>query len=318
MKRILLFTSGIIIFGATILWALALSRNLPPPAPSPDSEQMDALWRAVHTPENNMTGQPVIFPPGAGTVMGHSFFPLTGGHALNDCAACHASGIYQGIDSSCLSCHALDDAHNGANGPECATCHTATNWQDATFDHATIGARDCADCHASPPAHFPAPCVGCHLDTTTFQNVLFDHSQIADRDCADCHTPPPNHYPGSCGNCHADTSNFRNAIFNHSVIGDQDCANCHTPPPNHFPGACRNCHMDTSNFRNATFNHSFPLGHGGANGECTACHTNNEFGSYTCANCHSGGDFVEEHTDEGITDLSNCLLCHPGGREADN
>lgn len=358
MRRILFFISGFIIFGLIVLWAFALSRQMAETGQTANSDQIAALLQAVNTPEGSLTGQPVIFLPGAGTVVGHRYFPLTGGHALNDCAACHADGRYQGTDPTCLTCHAADDAHNGENGTDCATCHTPTTWQDATFDHATIGARDCADCHTPPPDHYAAPCAACHLDTTNFLNVLFDHSQIGDQDCAachtpppnhyqgacrnchldtttfqnatfdhstigsqdcaNCHTPPPNHYQGTCRNCHTDTTNFRNAFFDHSVIGSQDCSNCHTPRPNHFPGACRNCHSDTTNFRNATFNHTFPLNHGNANGQCTACHTDNDYSSYTCTYCHNGGEFEDEHREEGITDLSNCLQCHPDGREGDD
>jgi uncharacterized protein YjbI with pentapeptide repeats len=357
MRRLILFLSAFFIFGVIVLWSLSL-RQTAVTNPPQNADQIAALLRAANTPEGQLAGQPVIFPPEAGTVVGHGFFPLTGGHALSDCAACHEEGVYRGTAVTCVACHAADDAHNGENGTECATCHTPTNWQDATFDHSTIGTRDCAECHTPPPNHFPAPCANCHLDTTNFTNVVFDHSTIGSQDCVDCHapppnhfpapcarchmdtanfrnvnfdhsviggqdcvnchTPPPNHFPGACNACHQDTTNFRNASFDHSVIGNQDCSGCHAPPPNHFPGACRDCHQDTSNFRNATFDHAFPLGHGEANGQCSACHTNNDFSSYTCANCHSGERFIEKHSEEGITDLSNCVGCHPDGEKPDD
>ncbi|MCB0027723.1 MAG: hypothetical protein KDE28_07450, partial [Anaerolineales bacterium] len=93
---------------------------------------------------------------------------------------------------------------------------------------------------------------------------------------------------------------------------------CHAPPPNHFSGTCRTCHTDTTNWRNATFSHSFPLNHGGANSNCSTCHTNNNYSSYTCFNCHNQGEMIEEHADEGITDISNCVGCHPNGEEPDD
>jgi hypothetical protein len=59
------------------------------------------------------------------------------------------------------------------------------------------------------------------------------------------------------------------------------------------------------------------MNHGNADGQCSACHPGGG-SNYSCTNCHSGGDFEEEHRDEGINDLSNCLGCHPGGQEGDD
>ncbi len=303
-------------------------------------------------------GEAVAFPNLAGTRVPHTFFPLFDGHANLACEACHTTGDYQGTDTTCYACHAADDAHAGQNGTSCETCHGPTEWLRVDFDHSTIGERDCVECHtppadhypgacrachqdttlflqvsfnhltldvsdcstchAPPPNHYPGTCATCHLDTSNFLNAVFDHSTIGDQDCSACHAPPPNHYPGTCATCHLDTSNFLNAVFDHSTIGNQDCSACHAPPPNHFPGSCNTCHQDTTNFSNATFSHTFPLNHGGANGDCNTCHPGGNLATYTCTACHNQNEMVEEHADEGITDISNCVACHPTGEEDDD
>lgn len=241
------------------------------------------LLEFVLTPSAVPTGQlaeavQVPFPDGGTAVIDHPFFPLTAAHANISCSGCHGSGVFEGLGTNCIDCHADDDVHNGANGTDCAQCHTPTRWQDATFDHSLIGQRDCAECHSPPPNHFPAPCTTCHLDTTNFFNVNFDHT----------------------------------------FIGNQDCSACHSPPPNHFPGACSSCHTDTTNFRNANFSHPFPLNHGGANGQCTTCHVGNDTAVYTCNACHNPQEMEEEHADKDIFNISNCVACHADGEEPDD
>jgi hypothetical protein len=335
----------------------------------------------------------VPFPPNADIATVHSFFPLIGGHDNLECTACHTRETFAGTSTQCVDCHLKDDAHNGQNGTNCASCHSITKWQDAVFDHATIGNQDCSACHTAPANHFPGACVNCHFDTTNFFNAIFNHNQIGNQDCSACHFAPPNHFEGECRACHVDTNNFRNASFNHSTIGSKDCSACHQPPKNHYEGACRDCHQDTNNFKNAGFNHStigntdcsachqppanhypgscrnchgdtnnfknvnfshagltdcqachqppknhfpgqcsnchntnkwgdanfnhrFPLNHGGANGNCTSCHTDGgSAGTSNCFLCHDQQKIIKKHQDEGINDISNCVGCHPDGKD---
>jgi hypothetical protein len=236
----------------------------------------------------------------------HSFFPLTGGHALA-CETCHTSGDYQGTPATCYACHAVDDVHNGSYGQDCTLCHQVTVWETAVFNHAIIGATDCAACHAPPANHYAGACSACHTDTDNFRNAFFNHSTIGATDCAACHAPPANHYAGACSACHTDTDNFRNAFFNHSTIGATDCAACHAPPANHYAGACSACHTDTDNFRNAFFNHSTI----GAT-DCNACHAPpaNHYGG-SCRACHTDTNNFRNatfnHSTIGATD---CNACH--------
>ena len=202
-----------------------------------------ALLPVGLTPSPVATGllqqpQAVPFPGTVTAVIPHDFFPLSGAHATLACAACHDNGIFAGMGTACIDCHAVDDVHNGANGPDCALCHVPTQWQEATFDH--------------------------------------------------------------------------------SVIGQRDCGECHSPPPNHFPGACSSCHIDSGNFRNVNFVHTFPLDHGDANGQCSTCHAGNDTTVYTCTACHEQKEMIEEHADEDIFDIANCVACHADGEEPDD
>jgi hypothetical protein len=52
--------------------------------------------------------------------------------------------------------------------------------------------------------------------------------------------------------------------------------------------------------------------HHGANSQCTTCHTDG-FTDYTCYNCHDQARTQQQH--ENISDLSNCVACHPDGRK---
>ncbi len=73
---------------------------------------------------------------------------LDGAHARRPCAACHRAPAPAGraiaaIGRECVACHRGDDAHDGAFGPRCDTCHTAADWK-------TLRAR-----RPGPPAAAP-------------------------------------------------------------------------------------------------------------------------------------------------------------------
>ena len=61
----------------------------------------------------------------------HSSFPLTQGHAINDCNACHVPGDYSNVSTDCFACHEAD--YNATTNPNhlsagidnvCMECHT--------------------------------------------------------------------------------------------------------------------------------------------------------------------------------------------------
>lgn len=61
-------------------------------------------------------------------------FALDGRHARLACAACHTQPAPAGkaaadLGRSCRSCHAKDDVHDGAFGPQCEQCHASDGWK---------------------------------------------------------------------------------------------------------------------------------------------------------------------------------------------
>jgi hypothetical protein len=304
MRRLSLLVIAVLLAATVIVGATLVER----PSPNPIPGEIAQLISALGTPEGQLL-EPVAvpFPPAAGTIVSHAFFPLTGGHNQLDCLACHVSGVYQGTDPTGYTCHAEDDPHQGANGTVCSTCHIAESWQAVSFDHSTIGTRDCADCHEAPPEHFAPPCAVCHVSTEDFTAVLFDHSQLGTQDCVDCHQPPPDHFPAPCATCHIDTTQFLVVSFDHSLIGSQDCSACHTPPPNHFPAPCATCHVSTANFQVINFDHSL-IG----SQDCAACHTSpaNHFPA-PCAACHvNTTNFQDVSFDHSFIGGQDCASCH--------
>ncbi len=65
-------------------------------------------------------------------------FRLTGRHARIQCTSCHtavrAFSAFADAPSTCFGCHQDDDAHEGENGTDCASCHNTTDWEDADDD----------------------------------------------------------------------------------------------------------------------------------------------------------------------------------------
>jgi hypothetical protein len=97
------------------------------------------------------------------------------------------------------------------------------------------------------------------------------------------------------------------------------CAACHGEPAYHagmFGGqSCSACH-NTSRWTPARYDgpHSFPMNHGRGNNSCSDCHQPN-LTTWTCYTCHERREIEHKHTEEGISNFSNCLRCHPTGQE---
>ncbi len=264
-------------------------------------------------------GQPIPFPTDF-AARHEAFFPLTGKHARIGCQSCHAGGQFAGTASSCRSCHQAVRPADHWEG-ECSACHSTTAWRPATFDHQLAGATDCQACHAQdrPANHFQGQCSACH-STTAWRPASFDHQLAGATDCQACHTQdrPANHFQGQCSACHS-TAAWRPASFDHQLAGATDCQACHAQdrPANHFQGQCSTCH-NTTNWQQANFNHTFPIQHGGANGQCSVCHPSGT-ASYTCESCHSLAAMQAEHQEEGIFNIAGqCAACHAGGQGGDN
>ncbi|MDA3906349.1 MAG: hypothetical protein PF484_09765 [Bacteroidales bacterium] len=138
----------------------------------------------------------------------HGFFPLNGGHAINDCAICHISGNFETISADCESCH-IDDYNNALDPPhlasnfstDCTECHTINAWTPSTFDHDALYFpiysgehqdewNSCTDCHTNSGNYTLFSCIDCHEHNRA--DMDDEHSDengyvYASINCFDCH-----------------------------------------------------------------------------------------------------------------------------------
>ncbi len=285
----------------------------------------------------------------------HSFFPLVGGHNIQDCYACHAKGgNFKGLSTDCYSCHssafagATDPNHVTSGFPhDCSQCHTITSWLNATFDHNKTGFPltaghanlQCAQCHASGYTNTSTACITCHQ--SNYQATTNpSHTALAlSNDCSTCHTTNPGWSPATfavhskyyvitgahtsltCDQCH--NGNYTTA--------PATCYGCHqkdysaTTDPSHtgagFPTDCTLCHSQTA-WSPSTFDHTsfFPLT-GSHNVSCSTCHINSSnFAQFSCTNtCHSQSTTDREHGDvqNYVYSPTSCYSCHPTGSGGD-
>ena len=116
------------------------------------------------------------------------------------------------------------------------------------------------------------------------------------------------------------------ATFDHSLLSNAEmnnCANCHRSPTDDFHQGnkdnCASCH-GTSAWSPSTFDHSkyFRLD-GDHNAKCATCHQASNYTTYTCYGCHEHtlGNILQEHQEEGITNITDCVRCHRSGDEDD-
>ena len=123
-----------------------------------------------------------------------SNFPLTGAHLSVGCTQCHASGSFDGLSSTCVSCHADPAYHLGAFGTDCVACHSTSAWSPAEFnlahifplDHGESGVSSCATCH---PRNFTTyTCYSCHEHSEA--DIREEHLEegISNyQNCMECH-----------------------------------------------------------------------------------------------------------------------------------
>lgn len=135
---------------------------------------------------------------GAGFDHAATGFPLRGKHVETACTECHegarSARDLQRTPTDCYACHAADDEHDGAYGRACGDCHSASAWDDVTFDHSVFpldhGSEErrpaCATCHPATTKTYT--CLGCHEHAPA--RVLDEHEgrPLAElRDCVRCH-----------------------------------------------------------------------------------------------------------------------------------
>jgi hypothetical protein len=246
----------------------------------------------------------------------HSFFPLTGGHDIVNCAECHTSGDYGNTPTDCYACHqedymaAINPNHQSQGFPtDCMQCHTTDpDWtpaiyasHDAEFFPIYSGEHNgewslCQDCHPNPSNYAEFTCLTCHTNSETTS----DHEGI----------PGYSYNSTACLACHPmgegedafnhNLTNFRLA----GVHSTTDCINCHSAGYAGTPMDCEACH--TAEFNQASNPNHNTLG---LSMDCASCHTEEpEWNPATFAN-HN-----EYHVLNGAHAViaSDCAICHNG------
>ncbi|NOX17117.1 MAG: hypothetical protein GXO87_02415, partial [Chlorobi bacterium] len=252
------------------------------------------------------------------TNFNHEVFPLTGGHAISDCFACHATDTFAGLSQDCYVCHksnydATTNPNHTANGfsTDCQACHTLSpGWSPALFtDHNSIYelvgahaaiASDCQSCHTDTYAGAPTECAGCHH--TNYENTTNpDHLSAGfDTDCQACHSQTA-WVPAA----DFDHDNLFFPIYSGSHNGAwTNCADCHTTQSDYAQFSCIDCHEHDKTGTDEE--------HGGVNGYVYA--------TDACFSCHptgSGeGGFNHATTQFPLTGAhlsTDCTQCHING-----
>ena len=259
----------------------------------------------------------------------HSFFPLTLGHDIDDCRACHLTENYSDASPECVSCHLEDfeatmnpDHGKAEISLDCIQCHTTDpGWKPAEFiSHDVLyfpiysGAHEgewmeCIDCHLNPDDFSSFSCVVCHeLNETTDEHDEVDGFVFEDNACLACHPT------GS------EEDNFNHDNTNFPLTGahiNTECTACHMNGFAGTPTDCNACHdLDFQQTVNPDHEEL------GISNECAQCHTTDPewmparfdihddyyplLGAHNlirndCAACHNG-DYVSTPND--------CVGCH--------
>jgi hypothetical protein len=252
-------------------------------------------------------------------------FALIGFHEQAECLGCHEDQTFQDTPTTCYSCHASNDAHDGKSGQECESCHSPTGWEDTSFNHArdtrfeldgSHAELSCGDCHSDDPftdqldmacaschveddnhgGHLGTACETCHV-SSGWEFVQFDHNTDTaheihgaheELECVDCHIEPVFDVAlqSGCNSCHAEDDPHA------GTQGDE----------------CADCHNESSWPDDVFFDHGltrFPLLGAHTDTECTACHESHVFrdASSACADCHHDDD---PHNGRFTQDCASC------------
>lgn len=257
-------------------------------------------------------------------------FPLRDAHGKAACSACHRDPSFKGAPGRCVDCHAPDDVHRGARGPDCAGCHGTAGWKQSRFDHLK------ASGYALQGRHASLACDGCHRGG--------DLKAPLPRDCRGCHAAADRHsgrFGVACADCHVQ-GEWPVASFDHELRGKyalrgahrqldchachtgvlkqqslaRDCAGCHGADDVHQGSMgrdCQSCHRETGWRDEVRFDHDlarFPLVGLHVGVPCEECHASRAFrdAPETCIACHRAKD---EHRGQLGED---CAACHnPNG-----
>lgn len=239
-------------------------------------------------------------------------YPLTGAHATTDCGLCHSGQRYKDTPTTCIACHRIDDAHQGARGEDCKSCHSTKEWKEPTFDHLkrtgfalTAGhakvacqachtgnnfektnGKTCVDCHRSDDAHKGRngpECKDCH-STSSWTSSRFDHAKQTKFALNGAHSTL------TCVACHKGAAKTEKL--------DKACVACHREDDAHKEALgtdCAACHGEKEWRADIRFDHDltkFPLAGLHATTACVACHADRKFRGtpVACLDCHRKDD----------------------------
>ncbi len=226
----------------------------------------------------------------SGAGINHNFFPLSGGHAIDNCQQCHKTQNYASTSPDCFSCH--ETTYNGTANP----------------NHASIGfSTSCKDCHTTNPGWKPAEYR--EHDSKSFPIYSGKHNGEWNN-CSDCHTNPASYSQFTCIDCHA----HNQSEMNNKHDGVNGYA-FNSP-------ACFACHPTGS--KEGTFDHAaspFPLTGAHTTTECAKCHTNGYVGtSPLCYSCHTANFNQTTNPNHAAINIpTECGTCHttlPGWKPA--
>ncbi|MEE4286895.1 MAG: hypothetical protein V2I31_12135 [Mariniphaga sp.] len=248
----------------------------------------------------------------------HDFFPLTKGHEINDCAACHSSGVFEPVSSDCYSCHQADytsatnpSHQNSGFSTQCADCHTTEqDWKPAKFDihdqfYFPIYSGEhrgewesCSECHTQPESYAVFSCTNCHAHNQGEMDS--EHRGISGY----------SYNSLACFACHPLGS--EEGAFNHDATGfplkgahlQNDCFNCHTNGFANTSSSCSSCHISSYN-ESVNPNHLSLA----VSTNCDECHTENP--GWEPASFPNHNDYYVL-SGAHATVSNNCFLCHEG------
>ena len=238
---------------------------------------------------------------------------------------------HQDLNQQCFSCH---QAFGGIENDRCIACHALSDIGKDTLSivNSAIAPGDKVLFHEKLDKY---ACTTCHTDHAGLNSESamngFEHEMLPKpvmNDCIACHQKPENklhqQLTNACAKCHVTTAWELELAFNHDMVqlSERDnCVGCHETPTDEFHHTvkdnCTKCHS-TDKWIPSTFDHSayFVLD-SDHNAKCATCHLSNNYNTYTCYGCHehTAGNILNEHREEGITNLTDCVSCHRSSDE---
>lgn len=294
MKTKLLFVASLVLFALSIM--LVFPEFIFSPGKLNVKHAKIEKCATCHEPFTKPSGETCSASGCHDSVSWDRFKGITTGHLKTDgCLKCHTE--HKGVngrltliaphknvtvEDNCLDCHRLGAAHSRVKTGDCKSCHGMSAWRPAKFDHASVRKDQ--------------PCVSCH-------KLIEKHVKTA-AECNDCHT----------------TVKWKPATFDHKLIKAGDnCTSCHKLDAKHFKTDinCGECHS-TVKWKPATFKHRFPMNHESRKvNDCKTCHPKSleKYDCYSGCHEHTESKVNRKHRKERIANFSDCMKCHPTGRE---